>query len=309
VAGLALLSHVGAPTPVVQPTVWASFEESLRTLGMDGFGGLAPTGLLGLAGVAAVLATSGVASWREGGRPSRVLLLGAGAYALLTLATPSSALNWALLHHRFVPLVWLLALVALGGAATATRTARIGLGVAGLALGAQTAVATGMNLRLDANLREYAAAAPFVPRASRLLPLNFDPRGESRHRMIRPYLHAWAYVLMERGGMTPYVFATLPAHAFQFRDRPKAPGEFLDQTYSCARAGLGPGTAACEAFHRRRLEAYADRASLFDAVLTWEAPAELGPLLQAQGFELRHQSARLAVYARAGDAQDVQPAK
>ena len=170
-------------------------------------------------------------------------------------------------------------------------------------------MATSNNLLLDGSLREYASAAPFVPRASRLLPLNFDPRGASEHRLIRPYLHAWAYVLMERGGMTPYVFATLPAHAFHFRDRPKVPGEFLDQGYSCERVGLGPGTAQCDAFHLRRLEAYADRAAAFDAVLTWEAPAELRPLLQAQGFELRHQGARLAVYGRAGDAQGVQPAK
>ena len=299
VAGIAFLSHVGAPTPVTQPTVWAPFGESLRTLALDGFGGLAPTGLLGLAGVGAVLLGGGVGAWREGGWASRGLLLAAALYGLLTLATPSSALNWALLHHRFVPLAWLVAVVAVGGSATQSRLGPVALAVAGLGLLGQSVVSSRVNLQFDRGLREYASAATFVPRASRLLPLNFDPRGESDHRLIRPYLHAWAYVLMERGGMTPYVFATLPSHAFHFQDRPKAPAEFLDQGYSCERAGLGTGTAACLDYHRRRLEAYARQAEAFDAVLTRNAPDELRPLLEARGFELRHRSEHLAVYGKA----------
>ena len=298
VAAVTFTSHVDAPTPVTQPTVWTPLGESLRTLAMDGFGGLGPTGLVGLAGMVALLLLGAASAWRDGGWASRMLLLCAVLYAILTIATPSSALNWSLFHHRFVPLVWLVASVALGGATPSTRSALLGLGLAGLALLAESVIATTKNLEIDRSLREYASAAPLVPRASRLLPLNFDPRGESEHRLIRPMLHAWAYVLMERGGMTPYVFATLPSHAFHFQDRPKAPGEFLDQSYSCERAGLGADTPQCEAFHRRRLETYASRATAFDAVLTWKAPAELRALLESSGFEQRHQAEHVAVYLR-----------
>jgi hypothetical protein len=295
----AFFAHVGAPARVTQPTVWAPFGDSLRTLAFEGFGALAPTGLVGLVGTAALLGPAAVAAARAGGRASRLLLGIAALYAVLTVATPSSTFNWALFHHRFVPLVWLVALAAAGGAAPPRWLGRLGLAVALVALVAQVVVAARVNLGFDTGLREYVAAAAHVPRASRLLPLNFDPRGASQHRLIRPYLHAWAYVMMERGGMTPYVFATHPEHAFHFRDRPKAPTEFLDQSYSCARAGVAPGTAACRDFQQRRLAAYASRARAFDAVLAWSPPAELRPALEGAGLAPVAETPRAAVYRRA----------
>jgi len=293
IAAALFLTQAGVAREIT-PTAWTPWVEGLGVLAFDGFRGVASTGLVGLLGALVVVGPGAVAAFRSRERLLLCLLALAGIYAVATVVLPGAAFNWALLQHRFVPLFWIAAVLV--AAQAPLPYPRVLVGVSMLFLCAQSFLVARKYAVIDRGLADYVSGAEAIPRAARLLPLDFAPRGESEHWLIRPYLHAWAWPVMERGGMTPYVFATLPIHAYQFHDRPPAPPEFIDLSYSCAQHGIAGRTPECEAFHAGRLRAFAKLSDPYDAVLTWKAPAELRPLLEARGFRLAHQGAHSAVY-------------
>lgn len=289
VVAFTILSHRSTGA---QPTVWSPWSYGVESLAFDGFSGLAATGWIGLVGVLAV-AVPGV--WRaRRDREARVFLLIAVSYGAAAVFAPSAAFDWALLQHRFVPFFWIFLLLV----AAAGRLPRWLPVVPVVALCLQCALASGAQATVAEGIEDYVVGARAVPRGARLLPLVFDPRGESPHFLVRPYLHAWAWVLIERGGMTPYVFATGPIHRFLFKQRPLAPPEMLDQFFDCERHGIAANSPACIDFQHRCLAECANAATDYDAVMTWRAPIALSSLLEARGFRRTYRGRHSSIWTR-----------
>jgi hypothetical protein len=207
---------------------------------------------------------------------------GPAAFAVLAVLyffSPYVAGNWFHVNSRFVPFLWLAALVRLP-----ERIPRW----LGVALGISAATyAAGMGVdyvRLHGDWTRFTAGTSAVPQGSRLLPLIFRSKGRSEN--TRSVLHAWGFYVVEKRTSAPLLFAHSRGFPLMYRDPP--PVQFNHLVLEAFAPAMGsPGWLCgtlreagveedCEGEWERRWAGFWHEAEpRFDHVLLWEAPEEV----------------------------------
>jgi hypothetical protein len=220
-----------------------------------------------------------------------VPFFGPAAFAVLAalyLFTPYVAGNWFHVNSRFIPFLWLAALVRLP-----ERLPR-GLGVA---LGASAATYIGGMgvdyVRLSDDWVRFAAGTSAVPQGSRLLPLIFRSKGRSEN--TRSVLHAWGFYVVEKRTSAPLLFAHSRGFPLMYREPPPAQFNHLvleafapamrSPALFCGSLRTGGVSADedCRGEWERRWAAFWHEAEpRFDHVLMWDAPEEVMQLVPAE---------------------------
>ncbi len=165
-------------------------------------------------------------------RDARVATFAAAASAALYLALPSSQGMIFGIDTRALPPMYLFAAIASFAALTAPAgrvasfagAAPIAVGVAITALAALNLGHVWTQLRhVDDRLGQVRATLAALPREAHVLPI------VTRIRQGDSVLHASAFTVIDRGGLTPYLFSGDQNHPqvyFRYRAHPAAPSEF-----------------------------------------------------------------------------------
>jgi hypothetical protein len=202
------------------------------------------------------------------------------------LACPSVAFDWGYAGSRFVPFLWIAALVRAPARLPRAVVAALGLSAVAYWVG------NGIDmLRLDSEMRELAAGVDAVPDGARVAFLVFSTRLTSRNTWS--LATAVGLYAVERHTNAPNLWANNASQAL-VRTRPPerwedsvAQRRFLDtardrRTFCQARASLGLDPALCEAAWKNEWAAtWADIHPHATHVLMWDpsddARAELPP--------------------------------
>jgi hypothetical protein len=230
-----------------------------------------------------------------------------GPVSLLVLSafyffSPYVATNWFHVNSRFVPFLWLLALVRLP-----ERIPRRFLA----ALGACALLyAAGMGVdyvRLSRDWSRFTAGIGAVPQGARLLPLIFRSKGTSEN--TRSLLHAWGFYVVEKHTSAPLLFAHSRSFPVMYRQPPPPQFNHLvlegfapnmaSRDWGCGvlRAG-GVSVEDCDAAWRTRWSEFWRQAEpLFDHVLMWDAPPDVFALVPGD-YHVAFQEGRLTIFAQ-----------
>ncbi|MGH7295755.1 MAG: hypothetical protein ACRELB_12505 [Polyangiaceae bacterium] len=206
-----------------------------------------------------------------------------GRSALLALAalyavTPYVTTNWFHVNSRFIPFLWLAALVRVP-----ERLPRRWLAPVLAACAAVTSAGMGVDyVRLDRDRARFTAGLAAVPEGATLLPLVFRPKGTSQN--TRSLLHAWGYYVVEKHTSAPLLFAHSRSFAVMYRRPPDPQFNHLvlegfapsmgtpDWMCGVLRTG-GVVVADCEGEWRERWrDLWSEAEPRFDHVLLWSAP-------------------------------------
>jgi hypothetical protein len=250
--------------------------------------------------VAGVLVAWTVRRWRRG--PALLGLWPILAVVAAYLACPSVAFDWGYVGSRFVPFLWIAALVRAPVRLPRRVVAALGLSAAAYWVGNGTDV-----LRLDREMRELVAGVNAVPDGAHVAFLVFSTRGTSRNTWS--LATAVGLYAVERHTNAPNVWAGNGSHALM-RTRPPerwedavAQRRWLDvardrRTFCEARAAQGLEPAACEAAWKSEWVAYwADTLPHVTRVLMWDPSEEARAELPA-GCTLVFHEGRLWIWAR-----------
>jgi hypothetical protein len=135
------------------------------------------------------------------------------ALAALYFFTPYVATNWFHVNSRFIPFLWLAALVRLPD-----QLPRRALAVLG-ACAASYTVGMGVDyVRLDREWARFTAGMSAVPVGAKLLPLIF--RRQEASKNTRNLLHAWAFYVTEKQTSAPLLFAHSRSFPLMYREPP-----------------------------------------------------------------------------------------
>jgi hypothetical protein len=198
----------------------------------------------------------------------------AGLYAFL----PYTAGNWFHVNSRFIPFLWLAALVRL----PERVPRRLLAGLCGCAV----TYSAGMGadyVRLAADWDRFAAGVRVVPEGARLLPLLFRTKGRSEN--THAMLHAWGFYVLARQTSAPLLFAHSRSFPLMYRQPPPAQFNHLvleafaptmeSPEWMCGtlRAGGVSLDEDCEGAWERGWQAFWSEAKpRYDWVLLWDAP-------------------------------------
>jgi hypothetical protein len=238
--------------------------------------------------------------WRD-----RVPFFGPLAVAALAAAyafTPYTATNWFHVNSRFLPFLWLAALVRLPE--HLPRKMMVGLGACAVTY------SLGMGcdyVRLDRDVGRFTAGIGVVPEGATLLPLIFRAKGTSEN--TRTLLHAWGYYVVQKQTSAPLLFAHSRSFPIMYRDPPPLQFNHLvlesfapsmaspDWACSVLRSG-GVAVDDCDAMWRTRWAAFWRSAEpQFDHVLLWSAPKEVMSLVPAD-YRVSFQRDELTILER-----------
>jgi hypothetical protein len=200
----------------------------------------------------------------------------AGLYAFM----PYTATNWFHVNSRFIPYLWVCALLRVP-----TRLPRrmpLALALAG----GLYSVGMGIDyVRLDRDRAEFTAGIPYVPEGARLLPILFKSQVTSEN--TRSLLHAWGYYVLEKHTAAPLLFAHSRSFPVMYREPPPPRFNHLvfegfapsmispDWMCNVLRSG-GIAIDDCDAAWRARwTEFWRDATPRYDHLLMWDAPAEV----------------------------------
>jgi len=215
-------------------------------------------------------------NWRAG--PP---LLGPAPFAVLGLLyffTPYVATNWFHVNSRFIPFLWLAALVRLPE--RLPRSVLVSLGVCAIA----SSVGMGVDyVRLRRDWERFGAGMGAVPEGARLLPLVFRAKGASEN--TRNLLHAWGFYVTEKRTSAPLLFAHSRSFAVTYREPPPpqfnhlvlesfAPTMDSPDPLCILTRTSGVAVEDCGRAWRSTWQAFWHMAAPeFDRVLLWAAPA------------------------------------
>jgi hypothetical protein len=191
--------------------------------------------------------------------------------------TPYVATNWFHVNSRFIPFLWLAALVRLP-----ERIPRL----AGAALTLCALIYTaGMGvdyIRLDREWSRFTAGIGVVPEGAKLLPLVFRSKEVSEN--TRSLLHAWGFYVTQKQTSAPLLFAHSRSFPLMYRHPPPAQFNHLvlesfapsmanpDWMCNLMRSG-GVVLRDCEGEWRERWADFWHEAEpRFDHLLMWCAP-------------------------------------
>jgi hypothetical protein len=198
---------------------------------------------------------------------------------VLYVFSPYCATNWFHVNSRFVPFLWLAALVRIPNRipGALARTLAVAAAMYGVGMGIDF-------VRLDAERARFIEGVSTVPEGSRLLPLVFSQKETSDN--TRNIMHLWGFYVTEKHTSAPLLFAHSRSFPVTYRDAP--PARFNDlvlerfapsmgtATWTCdvlRTAGITAGD--CQAVWRERWEQFwLDATPRFDHVLAWDMPPE-----------------------------------
>jgi hypothetical protein len=136
------------------------------------------------------------------------------ALAALYFFSPYVATNWFHVNSRFIPFLWLAALVRLPERLPSRAIAVLGLCAASYSAG------MGIDyLRLRAEWVRFTAGMGVVPEGSRLLPLVFRSKKTSDN--TGNLLHAWGFYVVEKLTSAPLLFAHSKSFPVTYRTAPE----------------------------------------------------------------------------------------
>jgi hypothetical protein len=214
-------------------------------------------------------------NWRES-RP----LFGPIPFAALGafyFFSPYIATNWFHVNSRFIPFLWLAALVRLPD-----RLPSRWLSVLA-ACALSYSVGMGIDyVRLQRDWSRFTAGMSAVPDGASLLPLIFRSKGTSEN--TRSLLHAWGFYVLEKQTSAPLLFAHSRSFPVMYREPPPAQFNHLvlenfaptmvspDWMCAVARSG-GVAVDDCVNTWRAGWATFWRKAEpRFDYVLMWDAP-------------------------------------
>jgi hypothetical protein len=199
------------------------------------------------------------------------------ALAALYFFTPYVATNWFHVNSRFIPFLWLAALVRLPD-----ELPRRALAVLGACAASYTAGMGVDYVRLDREWTRFTAGMSAVPVGAKLLPLIF--RRQETSKNTRNLLHAWAFYVTEKQTSAPLLFAHSRSFPLMYREPPPLQLNHLvlesfapsmatsDWLCGSLRSG-GVVIEDCEGEWRARwAEFWRGAEPRFDHVLMWGAP-------------------------------------
>ncbi len=135
------------------------------------------------------------------------------ALAALYFFTPYVMTNWFHVNSRFIPFLWLAALVRLPEELPKRALAVLG------ACAASYTVGMGVDyVRLDREWARFTAGLDAVPVGAKLLPLVF--RRQEASKNTRSLLHAWGFYVTERRTSAPLLFAHSRSFPLMYREPP-----------------------------------------------------------------------------------------
>ena len=241
----------------------------------------------------------GVWRWRQ-----RVPFFSPLALMVLAAAfcfTPYVATNWYFVNSRFAPFLWVALLVRIPGRLPAS-VERLGVVCAALYY-----VGMFADYRiLERERLEFVSARAEVAKGARLLPLVFDPKGQSEN--TRPLLHAWAYYMTERETTAPLLFAHSRQFAVTYREDPpeqlnhllleRVPQRFGGRSQACALLSTAGATTDCGVLYDQFWNRFWSKTEpQFDHLLLWSPPPEAIAHIPAS-FKLRVERGPLRLYVR-----------
>lgn len=229
--------------------------------------------------------------------------LGVIALAALFIFLPYIATNWFHFNSRFIPYLWLAALVRVPDKLDRRLVALLGLA------SALYFVSLGVDyVRLDRDRAKFTAGMAAVPEGSRLLPLVFTRKLTSEN--TRSLLHAWGFYVMEKQTSAPLLFAHSQSFPVMYREPPPvarfnhlvlegfAPS-MRSKNWVCdvLRSG-GVVESDCQgAWEKLWREFWDDATPRFDHVLMWDPSDEARAQIPARFKETFHED-RLYIYER-----------
>jgi hypothetical protein len=216
--------------------------------------------------------------------------------------TPYITTNWFHVNSRFIPFLWIAALVRLPD-----RLPRKFLAV--LAVGALTySVAMGVDfVRLDRDRARFTAGMAAVPEHSKLLPLIFRGKGTSEN--TSNLLHAWGFYVMEKQTSAPLLFAHSRSFPVVYKEPPPIQFNHLvlqswapnmgNPDWMCSRAReRGVVERDCDArFEHLWADFWSQVEPVYDRVLMWQPTPEALAQVPAS-YELVFHEDRLSIFAR-----------
>jgi hypothetical protein len=238
--------------------------------------------------------------WRD-----HVPFFGPAAFATLAALyffSPYVATNWFHVNSRFIPFLWLAALVRLPD----RLPKRFLVVLAACAL----SYAAGMGadyVRLRRDWTRFTAGIGAVPEGARLLPLIFKSKGSSEN--TRSMLHAWGFYVTAKLTSAPLLFAHSRSFPVMYSTPPEPQFNHLvleSFAPSMATPAWGCGvlwaggvaTEDCEAAWRSRwAEFWRQATPRFDHLLMWEAPREVLALVPPE-YHVAFQRDELTIFER-----------
>jgi hypothetical protein len=227
-----VLSHPHHPaSPGVYSLSWGSVGQKLRGLEDEfyRFGGRSVGPMMALLGASLIWPIHRELRWRRLIEPAVLEALAlALAFLALYFVLPATYSGAAYVDVRALPMVVLFALLAVlalsprdsAGAQFASAPA---LALAGT-LAALNLAYIGWHLEQDNTwMARYRAVDAAIPRGARVLPIY-----TVMQTSVQPFIHASAFVLLDRAGRIPFIFSGDqgdPMSYFRFRHRPYAPVE------------------------------------------------------------------------------------
>jgi len=236
--------------------------------------------------------------------------------ALLTLLflfvfSPYIATNWFHVNSRFIPFLWMAALVRL--------PERLDRRLAGLLALSAALYSVGMGVdfvRLDRDRAKFTAGMSAVPEGAKLLPLVFRRKLTSEN--TRSLLHAWGFYVMEKQTSAPLLFAHSRSFPVMYREAPPPQFNHLvlesfapsmgTQTWFCdvLRSG-GVFEGDCEGAWRAQWRRFWDQATReYDHLLVWDAPVEALAQIPPV-YRIAFQQDRLIIFERTDAAGEAGP--
>ncbi len=228
--------------------------------------------------------------------------LGVIALAALFIFLPYIATNWFHFNSRFIPYLWLAALVRVPEKLDRRLAALLVLA------SALYFVSMGVDyVRLDRDRAKFTAGMAAVPEGARLLPLIFTRKLTSEN--TRSLLHAWGFYVMEKQTSAPLLFAHSQSFPVMYREPPPPRFNHLvlegfapsmrSKNWVCdvLRSG-GVAESDCQgAWENLWKEFWDDATPRFDHVLMWDPSDEARALIPSQYRETFHED-RLYIYER-----------
>jgi hypothetical protein len=230
-----------------------------------------------------------------------------GPIPLLTLFalyffSPYVATNWFHVNSRFVPFLWLAALVRLPD-----RLPRRALAVLGVCALSYAAGMGADYVRLRRDWSRFTAGIGSVPEGAKLLPLIFNSKGTSEN--TRALLHAWGFYVTEKLTSAPLLFAHSRSFPVMYKTPPEPQFNHLvlesfapsmgSPDWGCGilRSG-GVVTDDCDAAWRDRWADFWRKAEpKFDHVLLWSAPRKVLALIPPE-YRVTFQRDELTILER-----------
>jgi hypothetical protein len=218
--------------------------------------------------------------------------------------SPYIATNWFHVNSRFIPFLWLAALVRLPDHLPGRWLAALA------ACALSYSVGMGIDyVRLENDWTKFTAGMSAVPEGSSLLPLVFRSKGTSEN--TRSLLHAWGFYVLEKQVSAPLLFAHSRSFPVTYREPP--PPQFnhlvlesfaptmVSPDWMCAvvRSG-GVAVDDCGQMWRREWASFWRKAEPhFDHVLMWSAPKDVLDQVPPE-YRVVFQQGELVVLGRAG---------